>query len=85
MADTARLIGYDARYKATIRFIDSELDNYSAARIYARYEQVLRAAAEAFGTQSADYRAVRDAWDYIFPAGEYSRANLAAAMVHVNT
>jgi len=73
------LIGYDARYKAAVQLIDRELDLYAATVVLRRKEAVLKAAQQAYGS-SPDYRAIRQAWEDVFPQDVYSKEGLQRAV-----
>jgi hypothetical protein len=73
-----RLIGHKARFAEAIAQIDNQLEYDSGAVVAARRDEVVAAARSAYGP-SEDYRAVRDAWDAVFPDGVYSSTGFANA------
>jgi hypothetical protein len=77
-ANSVRLIGHQARFAEAIAQIDNELEYSSGAVVAARRDEVVAAARAAYGP-SEDFRGIRDAWDAVFPEGEYSSTGLAKA------
>lgn len=75
---------YQAAYNQAVRIIDAQLESYSGAAVGARKPDVLASAAEAHGAGSTSYRALRDAWDTIFPQGKYNRVAYQQAMADAN-
>jgi hypothetical protein len=76
--NAVRLIGHKARFAESIAQIDAELEYASGAAVASRREDVVAAARAAYGP-TEDFRAVRDAWDAVFPDGSYSAEGLARA------
>jgi hypothetical protein len=74
-----RLIGHKARFAEAIAQIDHQLEYDSGAVVAARRDEVVAAAQATYG-QSEDFRAIRDAWDAVFPEGVYSSSGLASAL-----
>ena len=80
MSSTVHLLGYDYRYAEAVKLIDRELERLLAPKVASRIPDVLREASLAYGAGSPDYRGIRDAWDQVFPDGEYSRNGLLSAV-----
>jgi len=78
-----RLRGRDYRYAEAVRLIDQELELFSASVVVHRKEQVLQLAKLTY-QDTADYRGVRDAWEMVFPGGQYSKEGLAKALEQIN-
>ena len=76
--NSVRHIGHDARFTEAIAQIDAQLEYDSGAAVAARRDEVVAAARAAYGP-SEDFRGIRDAWDAVFPDGNYSASGLARA------
>ncbi len=77
-ANSARLIGHNARFAEAIAQIDNQLEYDSGAVVAARRVEVVAAARAAYGP-SDDFRGVRDAWEAVFPDDVYSSRGLERA------